>query len=249
MEMRQRLSVLGLAGALSLAAGSQVEATVVIPVQEDVMTSAFFFSPNFVRGYAGDNRNVHRVGSDNAFGVGPETVYLTFDPADFASLSGPLAPGSALLSVESASGGFGGDAGAGNPFTVSAHAVDTDPLAAITDDTNPSGPIDWLDFFNNNILPADPAALTAVDSFGTVEFDVTDIVNDWLDGTSNVYAIALTGKNDTSGNDFLHGFLNNTENPGSSFIVVPEPAASLMLLASGGLFMVRRSKNTRRPAA
>lgn len=162
-----------------------------VPVEEDVMTSAFFFAPNFVRGYAGDNRNEHRVGSDNAFGLGPETIYLTFDPADFGGLATPV---KAFLTMESAPGGFGGDASLGNPFVVSAHAVDTDPLTVITDDTNPSGPTSWIDFFNNNILPADSKAKTSIDSFGTVTFDVSAVVNDWINGSNTVFALAMTGK-------------------------------------------------------
>jgi hypothetical protein len=215
-------------------AGMQID-----PV-EDVMTSAFFSGPNYVRGYAGDNRNVHRVATDNAFGVGPETIYITFDAADFTGLTSPVP--SATLTVQSASGGFGADAGPGNPFTVSAHAVNADPLASITDDTNPGGPISWINYFNNNILTADPAALTSIDGFGPVTFDVTSIVNDWLDGSNTIFAIALTGTNDTSGNGFLHGFLNNTESPGSTFLtVVPEPA-SVALIGLGGVALIARRR-------
>ncbi|MEM8947439.1 MAG: PEP-CTERM sorting domain-containing protein [Planctomycetota bacterium] len=215
---------------------------VTIPVQEDVMTSAFFTGTNLVRGYAGDFRNVHRVGSDNAFGVGPETIYLTFDPANFAGFTSPVPQ--AILTMESAAGGFGGDGGPGNPFIVSAHAVDTDPLTEITDDTNPSGPTDWLTFFNNNILPADAAALTSVDSFGSVTFDVTAVVNDWISGSNTVFALAMTGKNEPNAGGFLHGFLNNSENPGSTFLtIVPEPT-TLLLSGCGflGCLLMRRQK-------
>ena len=88
---------------------------------------------------------------------GAETIYLTFDASDFAGITGTL--DRALLTVTSADGGFGANAGPGNPFTVSAHAVSADPLASITDDTNTSGPIDWLTFYNDNIEAADPAAV------------------------------------------------------------------------------------------
>lgn len=237
---KQKILTLTLVGSLAFVGSEAQAASTQIDPAEDVMTSAFFFGPNFVRGYTGDARNVHRVATDNAFGAGPETIYITFNSSDFSGFSGP-AP-SAILTLESASGGFGADASASMPFTVSAHAVDTDPLPAITDDTNPGGPIDWLTFFNNNILPADPAAITSVDGFGPVEFDVTDIVNDWISGDNTVFAIALTGKNDTSGNDFLHGFLNNTENPGSTFLtVVPEPG-SMALLSLGFVGLLRRRR-------
>jgi hypothetical protein len=225
-------SVLSLVVACGSASVSQAA---VIPVVEDVMTSGFFTGTNLVRGYDADDRNVHRVSTDGAFGsVAAETVYLTFDAAQFAGYGGPVA--SAWLTMQSANGGFGGDASTGNPFTVSAHAVSADPLASITDDTNPGGPIDWVSFFNSNILPADPAALTAIEEFGAVSFDVTAVVNDWIAGTNTVFALAMTGKNDTSGNDFLHGFLNNSEAPGSTFLTVNVPEPTALVLSVAGLF-------------
>jgi hypothetical protein len=50
-----------------------------------------------------------------------------------------------------------------------------------------------------------------------------------------VFALALTGKNHVAGGEFLHGFANNTEAPGSTFLTVttvPEPTA-LVLAALG----------------
>lgn len=199
-----------------------------IPIAEDVMTSGFFsVAPNFVRGYAGDSRNIHRVSTNAPFSTaGAETIYVAFNSAEFSSYTTSIPQ--AFLTLESVSGGFGADAGSGNPFTVSAHAVNADPLTDIADDGN-GGTISWLDFFNNNILSADAAAHTSIDSFGTVKFDVTAIVNDWISGSNTDFTIALTGKNDTSGNAFLHGFLNNTENPGSTFLsIVPEPSTALL---------------------
>lgn len=207
---------------------------------ESVMTSAFFFAPNFVRGYAGDNRPVMRVSSDNAFGVGPETIYL-----DFTGFS-PMSFQTVVLSMESMSGGFGADADAANPFTVSAHAVSTDPFATIIDDTNPGGTISWSDFYANEILDADPAALTVIDGFGTVTFDVTGIVELWESDAGIPRVIALTGINDVQqGNGFLHGFANETEAPGATSLtafVVPEPSAALLIFGALGGMMFRRRK-------
>ena len=213
-------------------------ATVTIAPDEDVMTSGFFFEPNTVRGYAGEGRNVLRVSTTNAFGVGgAETIYIDFSGFDFAGTFSSAPAVTAVLSVESVSGGFGADAGPDAPFTVSAHGLSEDPLLAITDDTNPSGPTNWLDFFNDEILPADPAALTVVDSFGTVTFDVSALVNDWIaQGPGAIETIALTGINDTSGADFLHGFLNNGENPGStSLAVTPVPVPGALVLFASAL--------------
>lgn len=222
------ITVLGMAISMSSAVASTTYS-----VDEDVMTSSFFQGTNTVRGYADEGRSVFRVSTNNPFGTqGGETIYLDFGNADFSSFSGLV---QAELTVQSAAGGFGGDASAGNPFTVSAHAVNADPIASITDDTNPGGSINWLDFYSNNIETADVAALTSVDSFGAITFDVSAIVNDWVSGSNTVQSLALTGINDTSGNDFLHGFLNNSENPGATSLIVsavPVPGA-VWLMGSG----------------
>jgi len=216
----------------------------IIAPTEDVITSAFFQGTDFVRGYAGDGRAVHRVSSDNAFEAGPETIYLQFSAADFASITSPVA--NASLSLTSVSGGFGADASAVNPFDVSVHGVSADPLSSITDDTNPTGPIDWLTFFNNEILTAAPEATTSIDGFGVFEFDVTDVVNDWISGNNTIFALAVTGKNDVQvGNGFLHGFSNNSESPGATFLTVtsvPEPGSLGALLIVSSATGLRRRK-------
>lgn len=219
--------------ALSVCATSRAA---VIPASEDVMASPFFTGADLVRGYPGDNRPTLRVSTNNAFGLtGAETIYLKFAPAQFAGIVAPVPQ--VLLSVESISGGFGADVGPAAPFAVSAHAVSADPIASITDNTNPGGPISWSAFFTNNVLPAAPAATTVVNSFGTVQFDVTSIVNDWISGANTTFAIALTGKNHgLNAIEFLAGFKNNTEAPGSTFITtVPEPTSALLMVAAVGL--------------
>jgi hypothetical protein len=220
-------------------AGNALASTTIAP-DEDVMTSGFFMGADMVRGYDADNRATHRVSTPNAFlPNAAETIYITFDPNDFSAFTAAIPE--ALLTVTSISGGFGADANAVTPFLVSAHAVDTDPIAAITDDTNPTGPIDRLTFFNNNILA--PTSSTSIDGFGQYSFDVTDIVNDWIAGSNTVFAIALTGKNDVSGNDFLHGFVNNAETPGSTFLTVtPEPASAALIVIGGMVLAVRRKR-------
>jgi hypothetical protein len=239
MNAKIRIALLAalVVAAMELYAMSAHAATV-IPVDQDVMTSGFFTGENLVRGYPGDARPVHRVSTDAPFGVAAETVYLTFDYEFQDAFDGPVTE--AILRVESVSGGFGADASEEMPFLMSAHGVTADPLASITDDTNPGGPISFTDFYGNNIMAASGAAQTMVTGFGTLEFDVTELVNSWVDGTNTVHAIALTGLNDTSGNDFLHGIANNSETVGlsHSLTVVPEPSGlALAGFATVGLLL------------
>ena len=214
---------------------------------EDVMTSAFFQGTDLVRGYVEDARPTLRVSSNNAFGNGPETIYLQFDPSNFANLNGPVT--SALLSMTSEAGGFGADATATSPFLVSAHGVNADPFTSIIDDTNPIGTIAWRDFFDDNILDSSPQAATEIDGFGTFEFDVTDLVNDWISGSNQIFAIAITGKNDVQvGDGFLHGFSNNNDvnSTGSTFLTVlavPEPSSAVVLGLAMALGVVRRRRS------
>ena len=229
-----------------MAISSPLPAAMIFNPDEDIMTSSFFFPPNSVRGYAGEGRDVFRVSNNDAFGLtGAETIYLSFQSADLSSYANPIEK--AILTMTSVDGGFSANASGGNPFTVSAHALDTHPITSITDDTNPGGTIDWLTFYNLNIQTASPESFVAVEGFGQIEFDVTSIVNDWISGTNNELSIALTGKNDTSGTDFLHGFLNNTETPGSTFLTlnpIPEPTSGMLAVVGLALMLGRRSRQS-----
>ena len=64
---------------------------------------------------------------------------------------------------------------------------------------------------------------------------------------SNNDTFGLTGKNDNSGTDFLHGFLNNTEAPGSTFLIInpiPEPATGILALVGIALTLGRRIRQS-----
>ncbi len=250
MKKRFSLPCVPIALALSLAQAQPALSANVIHVTEDVMTSSFFQGANTVRGYAAEsNRPVLRVSTVDPFDTpGAETIYLSFDH-DFSIYTGPIA---VTLTMQSAAGGFGADASASNPFLVSAHAVDANPLTTIIDDTNPGGTKSWLAFYRDNILAADTAARTSIAGFGEVTFDVSGIVDDWIDGTNPHRFIALTGRMDTSGNDFLHGFLNSNNGGmpmGHTYLTVtavPEPATYAMLLAGLGLLGARLHRSKRR---
>jgi hypothetical protein len=221
-----------------------MQAMTVLAPSEDIMTSPFFQGTDLVRGYSGDNRGTLRVSTDNPFGVGnAETIYMSFgfDPANY---TGPVAR--AVLSVTSVSGGFNADASAATPFLVSAHAVNADPFSSITDDTNATGSIAWNAFLNNNILAAVDS--TSIDDVGVFQFDVTPLINDWIAGTNTQFSIALTGKNDIGGNEFLHGFSNNTEVPGATFLTinpVPEPSTALLSILGITLGLGNRCRKAR----
>ena len=208
---------------------------------EDVMTSSFFQGDDLVRGYPGDfGRATLRVSTDGANGGSPggETVYISFTADSIASLGGQI--DRAVLTVQSTAGGFGGDASPAAPFKISAHAVDANPFTNIIDNTNPGGTTSWLNFYNNNILAADPAAVTVVKDFGALRFDVTGLVQNWASGTNTTFVIALTAKNDASSTDgnpntnFLHGIRNNTEAPGSTFLTVTTPTTYTVTVNNAG---------------
>jgi hypothetical protein len=231
---RLRPAAIALLAAGAAAMAGPAAAATLYWSNEDVMTSGFFQGSDQVRGYAVDNRDMHRVSTPNPFGVpSAETIYLDFSGTDLSGFAGT--PVLATLAMTSASGGFGADAGPGNPFTVSAHGVDADPLASIIDDTNPGGTVSFGDFYANHILPAGAAASTAVDGYGVYTWDVSALVNDWATGANPLQFIAMTGMNDTSGSDFLHGFLNDSENTGATYLevsAVPLPGAVWLLGAA-----------------
>lgn len=209
---------------------SPAAASLVLSPDEDVMTSGFFQGADLVRGYAGNNRPVLRVSNDAPFATaGAETIYLSFESFDPGLFSDPVS--SAILTVTSVDGGFSANGSAETPFVVSAHGVDADPFATILDDTNPGGTTDWVQFYQLNILQ--PVGSAPVQSFGLIEIDVTSLVNGWIAGDIAEFTIALTGKNYFGGEDILHGFSNNSEAPGSTFLTlhtIPEPSAAMLAL-------------------
>ena len=159
----------------------------VLEPDEGVMTSGFFQGTDLVRGYAGDNRPTFRVSNNNPFmTAGAETIYLSFASFDPMAFTEPVS--SAILSLTSVDGGFNANASATNPFLVSAHGVSSSPFNSIIDDTNASGTTDWVTFFDDEILTATDSV--SVDSFGVINFDVTDLVNDWISGNNGEFTTA-----------------------------------------------------------
>lgn len=229
---------------------SSAAAEVVIAPTEDVFTSGFFFppgTPNAVQGFDSDVplRNLLRVSSPAPFGIqNPEVIYLQFNPASFSSLGGSIR--SARLTMTSVDGGFSANASATMPFLVSAHGVNSDPLSIILDDDNAGGFLTSFEYFQTQILAAPLQSRTVIDAIDqTFEFDVTSIVNSWLDGSNPNFYLAMTGSNDLSGTDFLHGFSNNSFTPGSTFLTVtaiPEPSGLGGLLVATSIIWARRRR-------
>lgn len=215
-----------LAAAVALPAVSATAAT--YTVDQDVMTSPFYFGTDKVRGYDADNRPSHYVTADNPYGFGaPATIYLDFSSIDFSSFAGQEVK--AMLSMESVKYSSYASGTADSPFKVSVHGVDANPFTSITDNTNPSGPVSWQGFYNTKIKAADSKAVTAVDCINcTVTFDVSALVNSWINGNDSLQYAAVTAATENPNSPIFHGFLNNSEAPGStqlSVSAVPVPAA------------------------
>ena len=220
-----------------LVVGPEGQASIVLAPKNSVMTSGFFQGGDQVRGYEGDSRPILRASSPAPFGLEqPEGIYFdftSFDPTSFDSRTN-----SAILSVTSVTGGFNADADLENPFLVSIHGVGENPFLAIADDTNPDGLMSAIEFESTHIFNA--VSSVSVNSLGLVTFNVTDLINDWIDGENSNYFIALTGRDDRSGSDFLHGFSNSSEVPAATFLTIaeiPEPS-ELILLTIGILALL-----------
>ena len=155
-------------------------------------------------------------GSNGPVGFWEETTYFVFNGFDASNYPGPC--NRAVLRVGTTFQSFGTTPSPSNPFFVSANAVTEDP--ELIDPTRASGPDSFFDFKESFIEPVEEDVV-AITGDGVFEWDVTDLVNEWIaNGDANFdYSLAMTGRSnlnpaDTGGSGFFHGFFNSAEGPG-----------------------------------
>jgi len=240
MTKRIAVSVLVAGTVASLAAAQPTE----ILVQQDYMSSGFFQS-DYLRGEeTGSNRATNRATSTEIFGVTGETAYFAFgfDPLAF---NGPVAQ--ALFRVENVSTGFFPDVAPTNPAEISLHSLTADPLAVVDQDLA-AGDGSWLDFRDTQITTASILSTTTVDGFGVFEWDITDLVNEWIaNGDSNfAYTIGTSALLDPDGGAAV-AFVNSSfggltgEEITARIAIVPAPG-TIAILGLTGLVAGRRRR-------
>ncbi|MEM7229088.1 MAG: hypothetical protein AAF432_09775 [Planctomycetota bacterium] len=218
-------------------------------VDQDYMSSGFFQS-DFLRGEeANSGRAVNRTTSPTIFGVTGETSYFDFD-FDPSAFSGPILQ--ATFSVETAVNGFFPDPDPSNPSEISLHRLTSDPLAAI-DQSLASGPGSWLEFRDSQITTSSIESTTTVDGLGVFSWDVTSLVNEWIqNGDSNfAYTFGMSALLDPEGGAAV-GFVNSSFSGlgGDEFIArisitaVPGPGGLVLLSISGLAARGRRRRSS-----
>ena len=238
------MNKLMIAAACTLAAQGVASASVEILVDQDYMSSGFFFVGNdFLRGEElNSNRESHRATSPVISGVTGETAYFGFDfnPAAF---SGPVQE--AVFRVQSTDVGFFGNPSTTNPAEVSLHSLSADPLAAI-DQTLASGPGSWIDFRDSEITTSSIVSTTTVDGLGVFDWDITAIVNEWIaNGDSNfAYTLGTSVLLDQDPETAV-GFINSTwagltDEVTARIVIIPAPSTAALLVTAGLLGSRRR---------
>ena len=241
------ISHLMAAAAAATVASSAAAFPVTVFVDQDYMSSGFFFS-DFLRGESSTNpsdtvRAANRATSPVIFGVTGETSYFNFgfDPSQF---SGPI--DSAVFRVETVANGFFPDPTPSSPAEVSLHRLSADPLAVV-DQSLESGPGSWLDFRDSEITMSSIVSTTTVDGLGVFEWDVTSIVNEWIaNGDANfAYSLGSSAILDPEG-DAAVGFVNSswvglTDEVTARIVIIPSPGVlTLTALCVAGVSTRRR---------
>ena len=221
-------------------------ATTEVLASQDYMSSGFFGSTSgdFLRGEeTGSVRGSHRATSSTIFGVTGETAYFgfDFDPTAFTS---PIE--SAVFRVEVVGAGFFADPTQANPAEVSIHSLSADALSAI-DQTLSGGPGSWLEFRDNEITNGSIVSTTSVDGLGVFDWDVTDLVNEWIaNGDSNsAYTLGTSVLLDQD-DDTAVAFVNSTwadltTETTARLVIVPSPGTAAIFVTAG-LVGVRRRR-------
>ena len=231
-------------GLIIAAAGLAAAQPAEIPVARDYMSSGFFFpsSQDFYRGDESSSiRSANRVSSPIISGITGENAYFEFD-FDGLGFTEPVQQ--ALFRVEVVPGFFA-DPTPGNPAEVSLHSLSADPLDAV-DDTISSGPGSWLEFRANEITTGSIVSTTSVTGLGVFDWDITDLVNEWItNGDTNVaYSLAastLLDPDAESSAAFVNSTWNGLTDEVTARIIIPAPASALVF-GLAGLTAARRRR-------
>lgn len=225
--------------ALLVTATSRASTTVVSPAS-DFFTTAWAFGAPYLHDGGRDHLGIsgpNPYGMDEA-GSWAEVTYLTFDPASFSSISGPVT--SAILTFTTTSRSGISTA----LINISAHYLSADPSTSIDPMLGASSPGSYFDFQNNHIGSVIDSVL--VDSYGVYQLDLTDLANEWIaNGDSNVaYGIALAGLEGNETNPDGWAAIVNSGYAGAPTLTfttnIPEPGSSLLVSAGAAALILRR---------
>lgn len=231
--------LLTIAALASVAGAASAQTT--IHVAQDYMSSGFFTS-DYLRGEeASSSRATNRTTSPTIFGITGETTYFgfNFDPGAF---TGPV--DQALFRVETVATNFFTDVSAANPADISLHSLTADPLAAVDQNDASS----FLAFRDSQITTSSIVSTTTVDGFGIFEWDITDLVNEWIaNGDANfAYTLGTSALLDPEGEAAV-AFVNSSaaslspESFTARIEIVPAPGV-VSLLGLGGVLAGRRRR-------
>ncbi|MEM0914001.1 MAG: PEP-CTERM sorting domain-containing protein [Planctomycetota bacterium] len=217
-----------------------------VPVDQDYMSTGFFFGPPFLRGQeSSSSRTTNRVTSPVISGITGETAYFSFD-FDPSAFSGPVPQ--ATLTVENVATGFFTDVSDTNPADISIHRLTADPLAVINTALG-SGPGSWLDFRDTQITVPSVVDTISIDSFGVNTWDITSLVNEWIaNGDANfAYTVGTSALLDPEGGAAV-AFVNSSFNglagteTTARIDIIPEPASIALLGLGGAMVFARRRR-------
>lgn len=253
MNLRTILASSLVLAASAIAVPSASAATELV-TSNDFFSTAWSFTAPFVRGnYETPARASLGVSTANPFLQGgasansawEETTYFQFNVSSLG-LTSPVEK--AMLRASMVTRPFGNAVSTAAPFYISAHQVSADPLTSI-DPALASGAGSYIDYKGTHIGTAlDTVAVTGVGSF---EWDVTDLVNEWIaNGETNAdYSIAMTGRvgniADDANNGIFHAFVNLEANAAGAarlLITVPEPVTGASVLSLGALCLTRQRR-------
>lgn len=220
-------------------------ATVIIESERAAFSSGFFFGNPALRGHEANSASTvlgvsafpYGPGSD-AFGLAPEVTFFGFSLSQFENLDAASVV-SVTFEATTVFRNFQLPVPSGsNPVSINARGVSADPFSVIVSTASRNA------FYSQSLLPPDAAAATVVSGEGLYGWDVTPLVEQWLNDPGAVPVLAMTGE--PNGN-FLHGFRNPGAfdpppgiNPRLVIQTIPEPRTAAICAAGIILLQLRR---------